>query len=228
MQGHVLHKTALFARCTIVPCLEGIEVSSLPAWHASLLYAINNHVRTMRSTQLRRFQGRKGATAFAATAASLLRAHPAVLKPTPTWLECRLRHPSEGMEYSVRNRLVTCFPVNSYCELCGSVICFRPEVCTAPLSDPHVEETLFQKLLGHAYVMLDWEPPGLFLNHAAFNFAGSASFCQRIIASSTWFQHAATGAILVNTTTPTTCAWQRARSPSWNREAAWCIRSSYG
>jgi hypothetical protein len=68
----VLHKTALFARCTIVPCLEGIQVASLPAWHAALLYAIHNHVRTMRTTQLRRFQGRKGATACAATAASLL------------------------------------------------------------------------------------------------------------------------------------------------------------
>ena len=106
VQSNVLHRTALFARCTIVPCLEDdVDVTSLPAAHSSLLYVINNHVRTMRSTQLRRFQCRQGATAFAAVAASLIRAQPAIMKPCPTWIQARLTHPMEGLEHSVR----TCF-----------------------------------------------------------------------------------------------------------------------
>ena len=108
VQSNVLHNTALFARCTIVPCLEEqVDVTSLPAAHASLLYVVNNHVRTMRSTQLRRFQCRQGATAFTTVAAPLVRAQPAIMKPCPTWIQARLKHPAEGLEYSVRNCLIS-------------------------------------------------------------------------------------------------------------------------
>lgn len=104
----MLHKTALFARCTIVPCVEDdVHVATLPAAHSSLLCAINNHVRTMRSTQLRRFQCRQGATAFAAAAASLVRAQPSVFKPCPTWIQARLTRPTEVMDYPVR--FLECF-----------------------------------------------------------------------------------------------------------------------
>jgi hypothetical protein len=113
VQANVLHGTPIFARCTIVPSSDDIQTAALPASHMAMLCALNNHVRTMRAVQLRRFKAGQGATAFPATAAPLVRSPAgALLSPgsARTWLQERLALAQQccaNMEHAVRAARIT-------------------------------------------------------------------------------------------------------------------------